>query len=373
MRILLISHNIVRGDGQGRVNLEIALGGLAHGHQLTLIADRVDESLVEKGARWIPIHPPIDRPNLIKTPLFAGAADRLVRRMRHDSDLIVANGYVLTEPHHVNISHFVHGAQRGAAKESSSSSSIIRNWYQSLYRGFNARREKTSYSVASVVVAISKAVQRELVAVGVPHDRIRVIYNGVDTEEFRPGPANPAEMGLPPQSPRALFVGDIRSNRKNLDTVLQAMQSVPNMRLVVVGRLQGSPYPAMARQLGVADRVTFLGYRSDVANIMRACDFLVFPTRYEPFGLVVLEALSSGLPVIVTRVAGAAEVTSPQCGFVLDDPDDASSLARAMSGLVDAQAGRQMANAARAAACEYGWQRMANEYLTLFHSLENRG
>lgn len=372
MRVLLISHNVVRGDGQGRVNLELARDLVAHGHQLTLLADRVDAGLVQQGAQWVPIHPLLDRPNLVKTPLFASIANRWVRRRRHHFDLIVANGYVLTEPHHVNISHFVHGAQR-AIRHESSSSSRVRAVYQNVYQGLNARQEKRSYGAASVVVAISHAVQRELIGIGVPQDRIRVIHNGVDTEEFRPGPADPSGLGLPPKGPRALFVGDIRSNRKNLDTVLHALRSIHEMQLVVVGQLQGSMYPAMARQLGVADRVTFLGYRSDVASIMRACDFLVFPTRYEPFGLVVLEALSSGLPVIVTRGAGAAEVMSPQCGFVLEDPNDIRSLSGAMIQLAAEQVRGCMAKAARATASAHGWRRMAGEYLTLFHGLPAHG
>lgn len=371
MRILLISHSIIRGDGQGRVNLEIAVECLARGHELTVIADRVDRSLVEKGGQWIPVHPLLDRPNLIKTPLFARAADRLVRRMRGDFDLIVGNGYVLTESHDVNISHFVHGAQQGAVSQSSSSR--VRRSYHSLYRRFNARQEKKSYGAASVVIAVSGAVQQELLCIGVPQNRIRMIHNGVDIEEFHPGPANAAELGLPLQGPRALFVGDIRSNRKNLGTVLRAMRFVPDVRLVVVGELQGSSYPAMASELGVADRVSFLGYRSDVANIMRACDFLVFPTRYEPFGLVVLEALSSGLPVIVTRVAGAAEVMTPECGLVLDDPDDSESLGRAMCRLADAEVRHKMINGARAAAHGHGWHRMADDYLELFQSLRAGG
>lgn len=220
-----------------------------------------------------------------------------------------------------------------------------------------------------MVVASSHAVGRELIGIGVPEDRVRVIHNGVDTDEFHPGPEDPVRLGLPSQGPRALFVGDICSNRKNLDTVLQALRSVQEVRLVVVGGLRGSPYPAMAQQLGVADRVTFVGYRSDVPSIMRACDFLVFPTRYEPFGLVVLEALSSGLPVIVSRAAGAAEIMSSQCGFILEDPNDVPSLSSAMRQLADEQVRGCMAKAARDTASAHGWRRMAGEYLTLFHSL----
>jgi glycosyltransferase involved in cell wall biosynthesis len=265
MRVLLISHNIVRGDGQGRVNLELARHCLAEGHQVTLIADRADASLIEQGVTWLPIHPLLKRPDLVKTPLFAFRANGVVRRVRHAFDLIVGNGYVLTEKHHVSLCQFVHGAQGNTAREQLS---LLRprSWYRSAYTGFNAIQEKKSYESASVIVACSHAVQQELIAIGVPQDRIRVIHNGVDTEEFRPGPADAAALGLPPTRPLALFVGDIRSGRKNLDAVLRALPSVQNLELVVVGALPGSPYPAMARRLGIDKRVKNLSYRSDVAN-----------------------------------------------------------------------------------------------------------
>lgn len=371
MRILLISHNIVRGDGQGRVNLELARDCLAHGHDLTLIADRVDSALLDDGAQWVPIHPALDRPNLLKAPLFAIQANRLVRRMRANFDLIVGNGYVLTERHHVNISHFVHGAQQRDATRRSSGSTA-RALYHAIYRRFNARQEKRSYGAAAAVVAISDAVRKELVSIGIPDGRIRVIHNGVDTDEFRPGPADPSALGLPIDGPKALFVGDIRSDRKNLGTVLRALRLVGEMRLIVVGKMEGSPYPEMARELGVDERVTFLGYRSDVAAVMRACDLFVFPTRYEPFGLVVLEALSSGLPVIVSRDAGAAEVMTDGCGAILDDPLDGHALASAMRQLADDRLRKSMAPLARARACGHDWRQMGTQYLRLFQELESR-
>ena len=100
---------------------------------------------------------------------------------------------------------------------------------------------------------------------------------------------------------------------------------------------------------------------------MRACDLFVFPTRYEPFGLVILEALASGLPVVTSAVAGAAELLTPACGIALADPEDAARLADAVRRLLaDRPALGRMRRAARAVAERHRWGSMAGQYLQLF-------
>ena len=365
MKLAIVTHNVLRGDGQGRVLYELTSEALRRGCEVMLVADRVEEPIIAAGARWTPVNPVVRRPLLPKVWDFARRADRIVPALRDQGYLVVGNGYTLTEAHHVNISHFVHGVQSGVVGGSASGSTLRRR-YRAIYHRFNARQEKKAYGSASAVVAIARTVERELVGIGVSPERIRVIHHGVDTDEFHPGPEDPVALGLPATGPRALFVGDIRSGRKNLDAVLRALRWVQQVRLIVIGQLEGSPYPSMAQQLGVSDRVTFLGFRSDVATVMRACDFMVFPTRYEPFGLVVLEALSSGLPVIVTRAAGAAEIMNPQCGVLLDDPDQIEPLARGMQQLSDPHVRESAAKAAREIACQHDWRRMSEQYMELF-------
>src|SRR5262249_4723856 len=144
---------------------------------------------------------------------------------------------------------------------------------------------------------------------------------------------SPSEVGITGSNdrhPLALFVGDIRSPRKNLDSVLHALARVPDLTLIVVGKLERSPFPHLAQKLNIPDRVIFLGYRPDVSRLMRAADFFLSPSRYEPFGLVVLEALASGLPVITASTVGAAALVTPNCGRVIPDPHDIDSLAVAL-------------------------------------------
>lgn len=141
------------------------------------------------------------------------------------------------------------------------------------------------------------------------------------------------------------------------------------MHLAVAGDDRGSPYPALAERLGVGDRVHFLGYRGDVAELMRAADFFVYPSRYEACSLVLLEAISSGLPVITARSAGGSELLNDACAFVLDNPHDVQTLSRRIRELAtDAGLRARMAAAARATALELSWSRMAAQYVKLFEA-----
>jgi glycosyltransferase involved in cell wall biosynthesis len=291
------------------------------------------------------------------------------------ADIIHAYGHTLTIPHHINTSQFVHDAWLRSPVHSSKLARNANGLYQWAFSALNARLEKTSYNRAKRVVAASYTVSKELQDIGVTQDRLSVILNGVDTEEFYPSDERDrAALGLPPDPvPLALFAGDIRSARKNLESVLKALVDVPDLHLGVVGGLRGSPYPALAESLGLTDRVHFLDYRRDVADIMRAGDFFVFPSRYEPFGNVILEAMASGLPVITSANVGAAYVVTPECGIVLPGSDDVPGLTRAMTELVSDRSRREaMSKAARDKAQDYTWDKIADQYLALYHEVSSR-
>jgi len=117
-------------------------------------------------------------------------------------------------------------------------------------------------------------------------------------------------------------------------------------------------------------KVHFLGYRRDVAQIMREVDIFVLPSRYEASGLVILEAIASGLPVITSRFTGASEVITDECGIVIEDPDDVNALATALRQLSYNRDKRiQMGLAAKKIAMEYSWPLITKEYFDLFEQL----
>lgn len=140
-----------------------------------------------------------------------------------------------------------------------------------------------------------------------PPERIHVAYNGVDLEKFSPT----SEAAAEPGAVRLLFVGqDFR--RKGLAEVIGALALLKDSRcppvLRVIGRDRPNPYRALARKLGVESLVTFEGPTGEIENAYRAADLLVFPTHYDPFANVCLEALACGLPVLTTTTNGASEV-----------------------------------------------------------------
>ena len=296
-------------------------------------------------------------------------------------DAVAACGYNLSVPHDVNLCQFVHGAWIRSPVHVARLSHGPWAWYQWLYSRANEYFEKLSYAVAGVVVAPSEKIREELIAIGVPFERTAVIYNGVDPKEFSPSMADnpdPAErmalrLPLPSAGLLAVFAGDIRTPRKNLDSVLKALVFVPGLQLAVVGDVTKSPFPALAAKLGVADRVTFLGFRKDINRVMRTADLFVFPSRYEAGTLVLTEAAASGLPLVTAATAGGAEVFGPEAAATVADPDDVPAIINAIRRFTDDPiARRSAAVAARAAAERLSWTEMAKRYVDLFEAAPKR-
>ncbi|WP_066424513.1 glycosyltransferase family 4 protein [Anabaena sp. 4-3] len=368
MKICIVTHKVRKGDGQGRVNYEVVKEALRQGHHLTLLASEIAPELAENQAiNWVKI--PVDGypTEFIRNFIFAQKSADWLRKNRANFDLIKVNGAITKATADVNAVHFVHSSWLRSPVHISRVRRDLYGAYQWLYTALNAHWEKQAFQRAKIVVAVSEKVAQELVEIGVPRSRIRVIVNGVDLQEFAPGVANRQQLGLPENVTLALFAGDIRTPRKNLDSVLQALVKVPDLHLAVVGNPEGSPFPELAASLGLSDRVHFVGYRRDIADIMRTVDLFVFPSRYEACTLVLLEALASGLPVITATATGGAELVTPECGVVLPDSDDTDALATALLSMVsDRQRRQQMSQAARTLAEKYSWQTMAQTYMDLF-------
>lgn len=167
-----------------------------------------------------------------------------------------------------------------------------------------------------------------------PEDRIRVVYNGVDLRTFRPSESSHPDR----ETPELLFVGqDFR--RKGLAPLVRALavlkDSGDSCRLRVVGRDDPSPYRKLAASLGVADLIRFDAPFRSIETAYQAADLLVFPTLYDPFANVCLEALACGLPVLTTATNGAAEILDEgEDGYVIDGGE--TTLAGAIAGKIAA-------------------------------------
>ena len=197
--------------------------------------------------------------------------------------------------------------------------------------GYTTRR-------VDAIVAVCRAIKHELVAVGVPEDKIEVIYSGTDVRRFRPGVDGTAlrrELGLAPDHFVITQVG-VRSWRGWSDT-LDAMRDVahaaPAARLLFIG----APAPAIARlsdrarELGIGDRVLVVGPREDVPAVMTASDVVV-DASWAGLGITgsIREALSSARPVVATRLAGMPELVVDGETGLLVPPRDPRALADAI-------------------------------------------
>jgi glycosyltransferase involved in cell wall biosynthesis len=366
----VVRHN----DGQGRVNHEIARAALDEGFEVTLVASHVaPELLAHPKVKWVRVQPSKLWPtNLLRQQVFALSSALWLKRHRREYDVLHVNGFITWAQADVNTAHFVHG---GWARSKYYPFGLTRGvWsaYQFVYTRANAVLERWAYRRSRVIAAVSRKVADEIRACGGnPLERLDVIYNGVDTRGFSGAVADRAKFELPADKFLLLFVGDLRTPRKNLGTVLHALKQLPeHVHLAVAGYLPGSPYPEMARELGIASRVHFLGLVREMPVLMRSVDSYVFPSRYEAMSLSLLEAMASGLPVVTARTAGGAEIITPDCGIVLEDPDDARALAGAIQQLAD-DTPRRVAMGAAAAelACSFGWARMAAQYIALYRQL----
>ncbi|HTJ95775.1 MAG TPA: glycosyltransferase family 4 protein, partial [Pararobbsia sp.] len=281
----------------------------------------------------------------------------------------------------------------------------MRDTYQTLFTVINAGLEGWAFRRSRVIVPVSHKVAEEVALHAIDPAAMQVIHNGVDIDEFRPGPSERASFGLPGADPAdaadadaadadaadadaangdageprltakpfvLLFAGDIRISRKNLDSVLLALEQLPeHVHLAVAANVpERNPFAQRVAKAGLASRVHFLGSVKRMPALMRSVDAFVFPSRYEAMSLVMLEALSSGLPVITARTAGGAEVIDAASGIILDDPNDVNGLAAAITTLIaDPARVRAMGRAARECALTLGWRSMGERYLALYRRI----
>lgn len=190
------------------------------------------------------------------------------------------------------------------------------------------------------IIALSERIKAEILEFyDVPEADIRVQPHGYDAGMFnvarREELREPmrAQLGYRDGDEVVLFVGN-ELERKGFDTLVEATARLEDrpIRLLVVGRVDPEQYGSLIDRHGLRDRVQFTGSTDDVGPYHAAADAFALPTRYEPWGLVIVEALASGLPTVTTRLAGAGEaVQDGRTGRLLDDPDDAAELADALT------------------------------------------
>lgn len=241
--------------------------------------------------------------------------------------------------------------------------------------------------IADLVITVSNAMKDELIELGFPKEKIRVCYNGVDPDKYSPEQVDEAKRkvireryGLKNEDEMILFIGRLVWV-KGVDKLIMAMphvlQKIPNAKLVIVGLGDMEEHlKSMVKGLRLEDAVKFrFEFVSEEERIAHyaACDSAVFPSLYEPFGIVALEAMSMEKPVVVgaSGVSGMREIViangPEQCGFHIN-PNDPVDIAWGIASCLQNQNRKQMfgKNGRKRVLAEFTWDAIAEKTLEIY-------
>lgn len=232
---------------------------------------------------------------------------------------------------------------------------------QRLFHRLERLYDGRSIAGADAVACVSDYTRRQVVALYGRHDA-QVVYNGIDTERFRP-------VGAPPAAPpfRLLFVGN-RIRRKGADLLEPLLEALgEGFELWYTGGQREDEVPIRSPRARPLGRLS----AANLAAAYHACHALVFPSRLEGFGLAVAEAMACGLPVVTSRAAALPELVVDGRGGFLCPVDDVAALVEAVRRLAaEPRQAREMGAWNRARAEElFSFPRMAAAYGALYAAL----
>jgi len=235
---------------------------------------------------------------------------------------------------------------------------------------------------SEVHIVVSQSMKREFIRhYGDAAESIIVIPNGVDLKMFNPAnrplyrDRTRQKHGISRSDLVLMFAGS-DWERKGVLYVIGALSLLPrpDVKLLVVGSGDAKFYGQLAELKQVKERIIFVPHPNNLQEYYAASDVFVLPTIYEPFGLVIIEAMASGLPVITSRVAGAADfITDGADGLLLSDPGDINDLAAKIELLFsNAELRKTMGERARETAEKLSWDWVAQKTLEVYNSVLNR-
>jgi starch synthase len=250
--------------------------------------------------------------------------------------------------------------------------------------------ERTGIEGADAVIAVSKAVREDVLRCypGARPDRVHVIHNGIDPEVYKPQPSQEAlnRFGIDSSKPFAFFNGRMTRQKGVALLLAAALKTDPRHQLVIVASSPDTPELA-AEVAALAERVRsergnliwidhFISLE-DLIHLHSSATLFVCPSIYEPFGLVILEAMACESAVVASRVGGIPEiVVEGETGYLVDyNADDTEAFTTALAArieqvLSDEPLAAQMGKAGRRRVVQhFGWPKIAERTVELYRSL----
>lgn len=255
--------------------------------------------------------------------------------------------------------------------------------------GVSSFCERSAIESADAVIAVSTSMAEDVQAAypAVDASRVTVIHNGIDPEEYRPDAATdvPRRLGLDPGRPTVMWIGRV-TPQKGVDHLLEMASLLPPgvQCVFLAGASDTTEFgDAMARRAAALRTqrpdvhwIETIFPRSDVVQLLSHASVFVCPSIYEPFGLINLEAMACGVPVVATAVGGIPEiVVDGVTGHLVPTQPDGSSLGAALADRVvsildDPSLGRAMGRAGRERVVEhFTWRAIAEQTAALYSRL----
>jgi len=356
MNVALSFPECNRRGGVERIIYECAKYLSGRGHDVTVFANQYETNGAAVSYRHVDLPRTL---KVLKPVAFHDACTRAMKESRFDA--YGTFGCVCPEGG-VYWAQSVHAAWLEKAKALRAPWSVAR-WKQRLNPAhpmlLNLEKRHFKKGGYRRIIALTVEVKRDLHRYyGVPGEDVDVVPNGFAPEEFNVGRARELresmrkELGFAPDAKVIVFVAN-ELDRKGYPALLRAVESMgdPRLRILVAGRMAPRPHPL----------VKYVGSTSEVARYYAAADVFGLPTLYEAWGLVIIEAMATGLPVLTSRLAGASvAVREGETGALLDVPTDESEIVRKLRPLIEGQHSPPEEIAASVA--QYAWSEVLVKY-----------
>ena len=244
--------------------------------------------------------------------------------------------------------------------------------------------ERTAIESAAAVIAVSQGMAADIRVSypAVPADRVHVIYNGIDTHQYRPDGDRDVldRFGIDPAEPSVVFVGRV-TRQKGLPVLLRAAEWIDPAAQLVLCAGQADTAELRAEVTGLVEHLRSsrsgviwlpgMLAKSEVIQILSHATVFVCPSEYEPLGIVNLEAMACGSAVVASAVGGIPEVVADGRTGLLVPPGDERALATAVNALIadPAKAAEFGARGRARAVAEFGWDKIAAQTAGLYAEL----
>lgn len=369
MKIALVVHDARPGGGQDRYVLELA-NGLAANHDVTLVA--ISAEGLSEAVHWHPVTVP-KRPWILRASRFSSKARRIVRADRWD------------------IVHTIGGAMPGAtvitaqfcqaawaAVQRKARLSLV-GPVERIYRDMNTgiaerseRRAARDKDLRALIAVSTRTASEWHTWYDLTTTDVTVVPNGVDAARFTPSAATDrgtirSELGIADSAKILLTVGALL--RKGIETSLRALKQLPeDVHLMAIGAGPHRKIRSLAHQLNVSRRFHLIHPVGDIERYYRAADVFLFPTRYEPFGMVIAEAWASRVPVVVSACSGATEwATHERHAMIVPDALNAEAFAQNVSRvLTDGDLADRLKINGQELASQFTWERVVQDTVRVY-------